>query len=59
MKKYYTPLYPLHHPEFISKSMNHLIDQCSFFVGVDIHLYNGKSSAFQAEIAGTSLSAGR
>jgi hypothetical protein len=55
VKKYYT----LHHPEFISKSINHLIDQCSFFVGVYIHLYNGKSSAFQAEIAGMSSSAGR
>ncbi len=30
-----------------------------FFAGVDIHLYNGKSSAFQAEIAGMSSSAGR
>jgi hypothetical protein len=32
---------------------------CSFFAGMDIHLYNGKSSAFQAEIAGTSSSAGQ
>jgi hypothetical protein len=32
---------------------------CSFFAGVDIHLYNGKSSAFQAVMVGTSLSAGR
>jgi len=30
-----------------------------FFAGVDIHLCNCSSSAFQAEIAGASLSAGR
>jgi hypothetical protein len=30
-----------------------------FFAGVDIRLFNCSSSAFQAGIAGTSLSAGR
>jgi hypothetical protein len=30
-----------------------------FFAGVDIHLYNGKSSAFQAGMVVMSLSAGR